>query len=543
MSLRIPMFLLLSLLIACSAAGLDEEDGAAPSADESVQRLTFESVVDTSVFANDTVELAVRYEDAAGGGREGVLVEFSLTSATSPGASLSPSRSATDGQGIARTTLRAGSTAGELQVRARTGSTVAYLPLAVRQANASRVMVEVSYAGLRDVASYTVTALPGMTCATALKSGLAGEVAYNFEAEDETVAFELGAGLSAAIVGWGRDATGAKLVRGCREVTASTKDTSKTQMALELTLEDLPIALDGALSVELELNVAGPTQQLAAAAKRSVDGVLMPGGTYSMFAEADYYLDAVERWLAAQGNTSGAQALAAQRASSTLSATLGPALTQGKVGPGAVGAAVGALLTTRGAGITLRTSFEAGALTPISDLTVRSADDTQSLRWTNVNGTKLPVVTSTTRYEAARAELSFSSLRVELPLGSYGTSLLTGLEAESSGVPAVLSQASGCSSVVGPWWIKNSLLGVSDTSEAIAACERAVVDLTARIKADLAALDASSPALVLAGDVQVHDRSEDGKVDDLGPTMLAGTWGAENIQAELRVPVRTAFAR
>jgi len=45
----------------------------------------------------------------------------------------------------------------------------------------------------------------------------------------------------------------------------------------------------------------------------------------------------------------------------------------------------------------------------------------------------------------------------------------------------------------------------------------------------------------LATRVTGCDRSEDGKVDDLGPTELSGTWGTELVNAQLRVPARTAF--
>ena len=103
-----------------------------------------------------------------------------------------------------------------------------------------------------------------------------------------------------------------------------------------------------------------------------------------------------------------------------LAASLDPALTKGGVGPKAVGAAVGKLLTTRGAGITLRSSYSAGVLAPIVDLSVLSADGTKALSFADVPSAKLPAVSLTASFDAASAELVVSTLRVELPLGGYG---------------------------------------------------------------------------------------------------------------------------
>jgi hypothetical protein len=552
MSIRTTMPLLLRLLLAaplamplatsaCSDASTDSDAPLADSAVSSTLSLMFDPPPESGVLANASVELVVRLTDSSGGPVDNVPVEFNLTSSAT-GASLTPSRATTDAEGVARTRLRVGSTTEGLEVRARALGAIGYLKFSVEQANASRVTVSVAYLGERPVAMYTVTALPGMDCAAALGSGLAGDVSYTFAAEDETVSFELGAGLTAAIVGWGRDATGSKLVRGCKEFMApSTKDATKAQSGLVLPLADLPLALEGTLAVELELNAASATQHLSAAAAKAIDHALMPSGSYAMFAEADYYLDAVAKQLTAQSNI---EALASLRTSAALAASLEPALSKAGVGPRAVGAAVGKLLVARGAGITLRSSYSASGLAPIGDLSVLSADGTRALSFADVPSATLPAVSMSASFDAASAELVISALRVELPLGRYGRTLLAGLEGESKGVPPTLREAAGCSAVFGPWWSKNNLASVCDSSAAVTACEGALAALRAQIDTDLAALDTESPAIVIAGRVLAHDRSEDGKVDDLGPDELVGSWGpAIALNSELRVPVRTAFAR
>lgn len=532
----------MGLLLGCSAGGLSE-DASLTGQDASVlQTLEFAELPKAPVLANATVELAVRYRDEGGGPIANVQVDFALTS-TAAGASLTPSRALTNAEGVARTQLRVGSTSGDLEVRARAGQATDYLPLLVTQANSSRLSVSLSYEGTRAVSSYTVTALPGMGCATALKAGLAGDVSYTFAAQDESVSFELGAGLTAAIVGWARDDTGAKLVRGCKEFTAEpTMDESKTRPALTLVLTDLPIVLDDALELELELNVSGAAQLVAESAQRSVDGVLTPAGGYTMFAEADYYLDAVTAQLASLGDVTGLDALAQRRLSSALSASLAPALATAGAGPKALGQAIGQLVTTRGASLILRSSFQAGVLAPVQDLTVVSLDGTKSLALTALPEGVPPSAKLDARYDAAAAQLRIAALELSLPLGRYGAAVLTGVETESQGTPAALREAAGCASVFGSWWLKSELSGVCDVSVAVAACEGAATQLTTRIKADFASLDTSSAVLQVSGNAQAHDRSEDGQVDDLGPTPLMGTWGSAAINAELRVPSRTAFA-
>jgi hypothetical protein len=174
---------------------------------------------------------------------------------------------------------------------------------------------------------------------------------------------------------------------------------------------------------------------------------------------------------------------------------------------------------------------------------VLSADGTKALSFADVPSAKLPALSLSSSFDAGSAELVISELRVELPLGRYGRTLLAGIEGESAGVPPTLREAAGCSAVFGPWWSKNNLASVCDSGAAVTACESALSALRTQIDSDLAALDAESPAIVLSGRVLAHDRSEDGKVDDLGPDELVGSWGTIALNSELRVPVRTAFAR
>lgn len=542
MSLRNVFVCVLGLLGACAsdASVHDAADAGAPAVYN--QTLTFVAGGQISVLPNDSRVLTVRYQDERGAPVVGAAVEFALTG-SAPGASLTPAHAVTDVSGLASTSLRVGSTTGDLMVRARAASGVTqYATVSVSEALGAQLSVSVDYKGQREISSFTVTSLPSMTCAAALKAGLAGDVSYTFPVSSQPVRFALGSGLSSAIVGFGRDDNGAKLALGCKEFTAPiTADSATAMNTLVLSLGDQTLSFDNELSLELQLDVAASSKRLSDSAQAAVDQALTPGGQYAMFAEADYYLDAITAALTKQEVKSVAT-LTERRAAEALSASLNPALAQAAVGPKAVGTAVGALLLARGAGITLHTTYKAGLLGPIRAASALSADGATQLALA-----KLPTASIVASFSSEKAALLISSLRVDLALGDYGVALLGDIMKPGAGPapgrPAPLAAADGCSTVLGPWWSAHQLTSVCDVSVAVAACEGAVSALVTSIEAELVKLDAKSASLQLSGTVHVEDRSEDGQVDDLGHADLTGSWGADAALGQLRVPVKTAFAR
>ncbi|MDB4977763.1 MAG: hypothetical protein JWN48_6104 [Myxococcaceae bacterium] len=542
MSLRIVIVCLLGLLGACSAGSDDLPAAEADSGSLCAQTLQFSGGAEKGILPNVDKTIEVQFKDLLGGSVAGVTIEFALTG-SAQGASLSPASAVTDASGVARTQLRVGSTTGELQVRARTSCGLsAYATVMVGEALGAQLAVSVQYAGRRQVSAYTVTALPGMSCAAALDSGLAGEVSFTFPATSTApVQFELGSGTSAAIVGFGRDATGAKLALGCKEYKAPiTADQSAAKNALLLTLDNQALSLDDELQLNLKLDLQGAAQRLSATAASAVSGTLGAASN----AEGDYYLDAVLGALTQQNDLSASAALTNLRSGGALASSLSSALEKAAVGPRAVGARVGKLLAERGAELTMSSSYRAGALGPITALGALSSDGTQSLDLVGQ-----PTATLGATFSSDLAQLAVSSLRISLPLGDYGVSLLQALQTESAApntskpMPASIAAAAGCSAFFGPWWSKSTAASVCDASVAVTACESALSTLLARISSDLQTLNTASPSIVLSGTVQAEDRSDDGQIDDLGPTDVAGTWGPDAVALDVSVPVRTAFAR
>ncbi len=526
MSLRALILCSLLVVFGCTdaedSAGLAARD-ASPGSRES---LTFAALDpgQLPLLPNQMLLLSVQYKDAEGSALAGVTVDFSLVGAAA-GASLSPTKSITDANGYATTTLRAGSTATELNVRARAGQDAyAYLPLSVNPAVGTSLSVGVRYTGQRSIASYTVTSLPGMTCEEALRAGLAGETAYHFSAPDQRATFSVGYDLSAAIVGWGKDDAGGKLASGCTGFTADVvEDPAAAKRTLTLELRDVDIRLASTLSLSLEINASAAAKRFVDASTGAVASVVSPSGAYSMFADADYLLDAVQRSLPAEG----AAALAARRTAQTLSASLQPALAMQQAGPTAYGAALGKQLALRGASLIVGWSLGSSQLSAVAAL---SADGSQSSPLPS-----LPPASIVTRFAPESAALAVDSLRIELGLGSYGRTLLAGIDA------ATRSSSAGCGSAFASWWTKSALTDLVSAAAAQAACETSLTALDMAIGAELAKLDVGSASLQLAGSVPVHDRDDDGQVDDLGPGTLAGSWGSDTLQGALQTPQRTAF--
>ncbi len=539
MFFRLSISAFLSFVVACSS-GLDADAGAG-AAPVARGTLVFQGERTVTLIPNAMTLLSVQYLDAQGMPVAGKEVDFSLTGAAS-GASLTPAAALTDGQGFATTKLRVGSMQADLQVRATSDDgALDHIDVSVVDVPATTLSVQVSYAGKRMLAVYTVTALNGQACAQASGADVTGDVVYTVPSSmapstDQVVKFPRSAGLAMAVLAWGKDETGAKLARGCTDVAADASS-AHDDGTVSVALSDTPMSLDGQLPLELELNLAAPTARFADAATRAVDAALSPSGGYAMFAEADYYLDAIAAQLAQQSASDAVSKLASLRSGTTLSASLSPALSKAGVGPKAVATSLGGLLASRGAALTLRTSYDAGQLAPPSGLSAMSADGTKSLSLS-----VQPNAPLRSRFDAGLAELLIDGLEIDLGLGSYGRALLGALDAQdAASLQSSLASASGCRDVVAAWWAKSEAAGLADASMVTAGCEQAVKNLRSAIETGLSALDDQHAMIQLNGSAQLYDRTEDGLVDDLGPSDLNGSWGGDSVVAELRVPAKTAF--
>lgn len=530
---------LLSLLLACASGDLVDVPATSAADMEAGSSLQLESTgSDVSILPGMTVELAVRYRAPTGTEVRGKVVEFALAGMAS-GASLTPARAATNEFGVATTRLRAGNMAGTLQVRAGSdGVEPVAVQVHVGETVPSDLEVRLDYAGNRGLASYTVTALPGLRCDRALSLGVTGPIVHRIEDPREAVSFQLAPGFTASIVAWGSDDTGSRLARGCFELTAPIKEKSESaKLDVNVTLDDLPLRLQGSLDVELAVAATSSAKRCAETSQRVVQRAVSPSGGIAMFVEADYYLDAIAALLESRASSDALAQLKSARASTALSASLAPALSKQAVGPVAVGSALASLFSERGSVVRLVATLEGTALGALRSIEAQSGDGARTLPLGI-----LPTARLNASYDDAMAELAVAELRVELGLGAYGRALLNAVRNEDAAqFFGALESAGGCREVVGPW-ADAQLPTICARDCAIAACERAVAELVSDVEAGLLELDASGSALTLAGSVPAHDRTGDGVVDDLGPAPLEGRWSTSDaVSGELREPSRNAL--
>lgn len=539
MSLRAPTFALLTLLGGCASA----EMASAPPSDtlqpESVRTLSFESGGSAvTLLPGATVELAVRLRSVSGEPVSGMVVDFALAG-MSLGGSLTPARITTDAMGLAKTKLRAGTMAGTLQVRAASeGALSTTLNVIVSAALPSEARVRVEYEGQRELASYTITAVKGESCDRALRERLSGEIVHRIEHEDEAVDLDVEPGASAAVHAWGSDETGAPLARGCVDISVPrTADQAARITNVSVPLRDVALLLDGELPIELAVTVTAPLKRLSDTLESAVDRALSPSGRYTLFSEAEYYLDAVAAELRARGQLESLSKLDAARKDAALPASLAPALTNSGRGPSALAARVGSLLAERGSlllvSATLR-GAEGGSVLAIS----ANGDETTA----SLPLVAMPSLMLKARFDEARAVLRLDELRLGLGLGDYARTLLASLrESEPADFASDLREAAGCSAVFAPW-AATQLATVCDQACALAACEGAVEQLYAAMERSLVEVDAAGSAISLMGAVPVHDRTDDGGVDDLGPVQLQGGWSPGGaVSGQLREPTRNAL--
>lgn len=468
------------------------------------------------IVPNETVELRVRYRDPDGRAVAGVLVDFALTE-VAPGASLMPWRARTDEDGIATTRLTVGSMPGQRVVRAGARETgTVYMQVHVGEVVKTRLSVRVAYEGTRKVGAYIVSAVPGLPCDEALASDAVGDVVHRFGGGAQAVEFELDPRERSAIVAWGRDRSGGQLARGCREFAAA----GEGDAALIVPLTDTPLRIDRPVPAALVLHAGDSAARFDALARRVVAELLAP---YDADAQAGLYLDA----LAAQrGEAPGA--LAVHRAS------LASQLTRAEAGPVALADALGSLLAQHGAGLMLQTRLGPDQATPtVEALHALAADDGGALALSD-----RPTLSLRSALEGDQAQLVITSLRIDLSLGSFGKALLRALEAtDQEALAAKLDAAAGCREVVAPWAVSE---GLAEAAVGEAACREVTREVRARYDAALDAM-ASTP-LALSGTLQARDRSEDGAIDELGPSPLTGTWlEGDPIEGEVRAPVQTAL--
>jgi hypothetical protein len=530
---------LCALLLGCGAEEADAPDWPGPR-----DRLEIEGKSEVPVLPGRDVTLEVRLLDAGGMPLSGHTVEFDLSDTLS-GASLAPAQVATDTRGHASAKLRAGMSNATFSVRVTAeGAEAVSFQINVGEAVEPTARVKVSYDGPRDVLSASLTLVPDATCAEVAEMGAgsnaASQVIYDFDivVEFDDLRPDVPYALSAA----GRDDTNGKLAASCTEFKAPvTADPDEALLDLEVTLSDVELELGAGYAVSLSVDLQKPLALLATAASGAVLAALPT--EYPATRGASFYLDAVEAQLAPVQ----ASEFAAQRPA--LDQALHMLLEGSQSGPSRLASELSALITGLGPSCSVQGFFdleEGGRFSVDRVFALPSPALGAAAKNIELGGGALSgAVTLDASYDESSATLQIKSLSLQLGLGSYASVLLDGARADAASFAARLAAVHGCASVGS--LVSSRTLPVTAVA-AVAACEQAAASLVGRIDTAWQALDATHPSLWLSGSLAVHDRDETGVVDDLGPSMLHGSWSstqvgaaAESVAATLRVPAPSAL--
>jgi hypothetical protein len=513
----------LVLALACSP----EAKGGELVEDGEYRSLEFEPDGRQSLLPGETLDLAVRCRDADGEPLQSVTINLALLD-NAPGASLSTISPTTDRAGIARASLRVGSDAGTFRVRATaSGAKATELKIAVAKVEFRTVRVDAQYAGMRDLATRTVTARPNVGCAEALTDRMPGQVNQTIAAPRTKFTLDLDPGVPYAVVAWGRDAEGGLLALGCRAITYSVEDKDRDQPdELIVELLDHELTFDpasGPFLVELELDVSASSARLGAAAREAGLAIL----PQTSEPDADALLDAVAREVRTRAGDAAAQSIAALRSDPAVATSLGNSLRAAQTGPSV-------LLTELDA--TLRTSAE--RLVAEATYSVDAAAN-MWLQIDAIYGSRaggLPLALSDALLTGAQvgfaavfdepsAEIAVSQLRLSVARDAYGLAVFNALD---MGAPP------GLSALLSPW------LGLKALSTWVAASQPTIVvlcdadclqragdalskDLLSAARQRIATPSGYN-AVTVSGQIWVADRDDNNRIDALGSTSLLGTW-------------------
>jgi hypothetical protein len=516
------------------AAGDDLRDPSAQPGEEG-GRLVNEGDTTLHVLPNGTEPITVRYLDDADEPVAGEQLEFSFLG-VSGSAFLPTERPVTDSDGRATTTLSIGSNPPpEFSVRVSAqGVEPLLIKVYVVDAKTISLSVEAHYLGERDVESRTVSKLAQKTCSEALAAGVAGDVTFSYDDPEHRAVFELAPGVHYAILAWGRDSTNAKVAVGCGEFSAPV-DPKALHPALRVELNDIPMSpASHSYELNLDLDVSLSVARLHDVIRSRADEDFpdSPDST----AQGDFFVQALEAELADRELDDTVPAELGQKIETALDAA--------NKGLAAYAYALADALSTFGSHVKLHANYGIGAavelpMSIVIDLVhVRNEDDTVTLLLNGKDSVYVPPLASIeASYSDAWGALDVQALSLSQGLGGYGKAVIAALRAND---PTMLDDHAGCMAV---GKVLASQVAQCDEACRAATCERALANLRMTLRADLAAFDVSHPTIGLTGKLFVHDRTDDGIVDDVGPADLSGNWGtsevSDSVTGHVLAPVTT----
>lgn len=493
------------------------------------------------VVAGSERPLKVRLLDLDNRPLASKAVMFGLVG-SAQGASLDKAQVDTDASGYAQTVLKAGGTVSSFQVRASAdGAQPVYFDISVVEAARPGLKLGASYKGQRAIVSRRISVIDNMSCEKVQGNGSdLFKSSYVQRDPNQLVIYQepLGAGRSYAAVAWGADDTNSTLAKGCLEFTLPVTDSAAAaQVEIIVPLVDLPLELMKQYDVTLDLDVSQPLAGLAMRTQALVASQLPATKT----PEASFLLDLLKAKLD----------FADARAKYDMDVGLQEALASAKTGPLTYFTAVSAAVAEEGAGITVDAMLTSPQGTTPSTFEVSSIVSIRGGKSAREVDEKLAPVRGAPElmasYDSDRGTLDIKSLTVPLGFGGYVINLLEAVRNVPDARGQTLASVDGCAQFERFVSERSMQFAGFPAQDAKSLCSAGVQALLTKVSADWSSLDQERAAFQLKGPVYVHDRDGDGRVDDLGPSELSGSWKANaaasetTLKATLRVTPKASL--
>lgn len=516
-----------ALLFACNPTVVVVDAGAGDDAGGPAGQLTIESESSLALTFGERAPLRVRYT-VDGQGVAGAPIRFALEGAAHD-ATVTELSLQTQRDGVAETTIVAGSVASAFRVRVSTDRAAsAYVNVSVSNLGFGSLQVRAVYEGRRGEPSRRVVSVYSQTGCQPL-GGLPSFPDRSLtihDPETEVIGWSaLPAGLRYAIVARVGGSPGVTLATACRDEVVIVRD---QETLVELAFEDAPLNPSGRYHINLSLRsvqaIEAVTEQAGEAATDYIGDA------------AELYLDALEAELRDRGKIAAADGLADDRSGGGPERELTAGLEDAGEGPGVATTRFLAHLSGRLAVIRLGGPLELAldstglsAAWTVEQLEVGavSGDPDEPSPW-ELDATMLEFEPALTALRDAAEDLVIASpLELKLPLGTLTAAAMDEAAATASSRGALLVDGAGCEALAD--WVDASdpIRPSCDRDCAGAACRRALDGVFDAMKAAVTDLDLTRDEISLEGTLSLVDEDGDLVVDGFEGRELTGTWTSE----------------
>lgn len=499
---------------------------AGPDSDVTVTRyLELEGESSLMLVFGDEARILVRYLDEDRAPVQGGIVTFALEGRAHD-SSLLGLDGITQDDGVAETTLMAGSTRGAFRVRITAeDADPLWVDVAVGDEGFGQLEVSATYEGMREPA-LGIAVFADLTCEDELTTETRGDWYRALDSTDEPVTFiGLPAGVSFAIAGRGEGPAGDLLAYGC--VDGVTIEAEALQTAT-VDIVDLPQQSRGVYDTDLEFATPETASLLGTAVAARYETLADSG--------ARAILDAAVAQLIEDGEGDLAELLTMARGDE-METAFAMRLRADGAGPEAALGFVEALLRERARHIAIRGTLRLAdammfEVTGIKSGTEESLADLSSPGLMELDATLMGAL------DEGGELLAIETLSVALPAAALVDGIANSEMGEGAegGLAELMVQQAACDTIVPPEMVEDYCDAVCFQT----ACEHAVENVAGELLVSLE--DVGRAEVRMSGEVALMDVSADLTVDTLS-ALLDGEWTAEGDETPELVNVDLAGMR